>query len=92
MTAAITPAAEPLLEKLDGIHQLLFRTAHMCARAGLGNLRRQLVKGLEDIRSVQDGLGHAPVQRELLRLQAVVSDLKAQAAAAKAKVVASDGS
>ena len=81
---AITPAAEGLLIKLEGIHQLLFKTAHMCARAGLGNLRRQLVKGLVDVRLIQDGLRDETVQKRLRHLQDTFAELQQDESEAKA--------
>ena len=56
MTAAITEAAAPLLEKVESVHRLLFRTAHLCARSQLHNLRRELERAMEDLRVIKDGL------------------------------------
>ena len=75
---AICAAAAPLLAKIEAVHQILFKTAHMAARSGLGNLRRELVRSMEDLQIVKDGLLHKSVQEELSRLQVQRDSIQAQ--------------
>ena len=80
MTVAITEAATPLLEKVSSVHRLLFRTAHLCARSQLHNLRRELERGMTDLKAIEGGLSLQAVQEELARLQLQRDSIQAKEA------------
>ena len=77
---AITEAAQGLIERVESVHRLLFRTAHLCARSQLHNLRRECERAMTDLKAVENGLSLPAVQEELARLQAQRDSIKAQPA------------